>query len=146
EVHPGSQAAQPGKTVAGTDTGDDAAFEVDEPSGQDAAEEEAGEGDAPKVLGGYEVVERLGKGGMGTVYLARQVSLDRPVALKVMNRRWASDPVFVARFTREAYAAAQLVHHNVVQIYDIGCDQDIHYFSMEFVKGRTLADLVKQGA
>ena len=96
----------------------------------------------PAQLGGYQIVKELGRGGMGSVYLARQLSLDRNVALKVMQPQWARDPVFVARFTREAYAAAQLVHHNVVQIYDIGLERDRHYFSMEFVKGQSLKELV----
>src|SRR5688500_20114748 len=61
-----------------------------------------------------------------------------------MQPKWANDPIFVARFTREAYAAAQLVHHNVVQIYDIGSEQDRNYFSMEFVKGQSLRDAVQQ--
>ena len=98
----------------------------------------------PQQLGGYQVVRELGRGGMGAVYLARQVSLDRPVALKVMNAQWAKNPNFLVRFTREAYAAAQLIHHNVVQVYDIGEDQGIHYFSMEFVEGQSLGELVKK--
>jgi len=80
---------------------------------------------------------------MGTVYLARQLSLDRPVALKVMSKRWVHDPVFVARFTREAFAAALLNHLNVVQIYDIGEAEGARFFSMEYVPGRSLVDLVK---
>ena len=76
---------------------------------------------------------------MGAVYLARQLSLNRQVALKVMRPEWASNPTFVARFTREAYAAAQLSHHNVVQIYDFGEDKGTTFFSMEFVDGQTLA-------
>ncbi len=92
---------------------------------------------------GYAVERELGRGGMGTVYLARQLSLDRPVALKVMSKRWATDPVFVARFTREAYAAAQLSHPNIVQIHDIGETHGTRFFSMEYVRGRTLADLLK---
>ena len=94
-------------------------------------------------LRGYAIEREIGRGGMGTVYLARQLSLDRPVALKVMSKRWATDPVFVARFTREAYAAAQLSHPNIVQIHDIGETNGIRFFSMEYVPGRTLADLVK---
>lgn len=69
----------------------------------------------PDHLGGYELMKQLGAGGMGAVYLARQTSLDRSVAVKVMHANWARDPIFLARFTREAYAAAQLNHHNVVQ-------------------------------
>ncbi|MFQ3591799.1 MAG: protein kinase [Gemmataceae bacterium] len=98
----------------------------------------------PAQLGGYQIIKELGRGGMGAVYLARQVSLDRPVALKVMNPQWAKNPNFLVRFTREAYAAAQLIHHNVVQVYDIGEDHGIHFFSMEFVEGQSLGDLVKK--
>ena len=104
----------------------------------------AADPDMPAELGGYEILKQLGKGGMGAVYLARQMSLDRAVALKVMNEQWANDPVFIARFVREAYAAAQLTHHNVVQIYDIGQDSDINYFSMEFVEGKSLGDMLKK--
>jgi serine/threonine protein kinase len=97
----------------------------------------------PPTLGGYTVQKALGRGGMGTVYLARQLSLGRDVALKVMAPEWARDPAHVARFTREAYAAAQLVHHNIVQIYDFGADKGVHYFSMEYVEGQTLADQIR---
>jgi serine/threonine protein kinase len=97
----------------------------------------------PPTLGNYQILKRLGRGGMGAVYLARQISLDRLVALKVMNAEWAQNPSFLVRFTREAYAAAQLVHHNVVQVYDIGSDRGIHYFSMEYISGRTLGELLK---
>lgn len=132
------------ETVAGN-VHQDAEFAVDE-----AVEEETFSDSEPDtepteiVLGNFEVKKKLGKGGMGTVYLARQISLDRAVALKVMNKKWAKDPTFLARFIREAYAAAQLVHHNIVQIYDIGEDRGIHYFSMELVKGKTLNDLLKK--
>jgi eukaryotic-like serine/threonine-protein kinase len=98
----------------------------------------------PSKLGGYEILKQLGQGGMGAVYLSRQMSLDRSVALKVMNAEWASDPVFVSRFVREAYAAAQLTHHNVVQIYELGLEQQINYFSMEFVDGKSLGDQLKK--
>jgi ribosomal protein S27E len=96
----------------------------------------------PLVLGNYEIIKRLGKGGMGAVYLARQRSLDRPVAIKVINPKWAKNPRFLVRFTREAFAAAQLVHHNVVQVYDIGENAGINWFSMEFVDGTSLGELL----
>jgi serine/threonine protein kinase len=99
--------------------------------------------DIPRTLGNYQIIRQLGRGGMGAVYLARQISLDRPVALKVMNAEWAQNPSFLVRFTREAYAAAQLVHHNVVQVYDIGADHGVHYFSMEYVQGKTLGELLR---
>jgi len=100
---------------------------------------------APRTeIHGYSIERELGRGGMGKVYLARQLSLDRPVALKVMSKRWAADPVFVARFTREAFAAAQLSHPNIVQIHDIGEADGSRFFSMEYVRGQSLADLVKE--
>jgi serine/threonine protein kinase len=112
-------------------------------SGKTRAGKAAARDDMPATLGGYQVLKELGRGGMGAVYLGRQLSLDRDVALKVMNPAVAHDPAFVARFTREAFAAAQLVHHNVVQIYDFGAERDIHFFSMEFVRGQSLMDLVR---
>ncbi len=100
---------------------------------------------APRTdVRGYTIERELGRGGMGTVYLARQQSLDRPVALKVMSKKWAADPVFVARFTREAFAAAQLSHPNIVQIHDIGEVDGARFFSMEYVRGHSLADVVKK--
>ena len=95
-------------------------------------------------IGGYQVLKELGRGGMGAVYLAKQLSLNRNVALKVMKPEWCRNATFVARFTREAYAAAQLTHHNVVQIYDFGEDRGVTYFSMEFVEGQTLSGLVRK--
>jgi serine/threonine protein kinase/uncharacterized protein (DUF433 family) len=101
--------------------------------------------EAARKLGAYELLGRLGEGGMGAVYLARQASLDRKVAIKVLNSRLSGDASFVARFTREAYAAAQLTHHNIVQIHDLGEENRVHYFSMEFVDGQTLNNLLKSG-
>ncbi len=100
--------------------------------------------DMPAQIGGYRVVRELGRGAMGAVYLAKQLSLDREVAIKTIQSRWADNPTFVARFTREAYAAAQLTHHNVVQIYDLGVAGDTHYFSMELVRGESLDRVVKR--
>lgn len=101
-------------------------------------------------IGGYELKKKLGEGGMGAVYLAQQLSLERDVALKVLSPRLSGNPALVGRFMREAYAAGQLTHHNVVPIYDFGHQgadpanqaSDIHYFSMEFVDGQSLQGLV----
>ena len=101
-------------------------------------------GELHGTIGGYHILNRLGQGGMGAVYLARQLSLDRNVAMKVLLEQLAEDPQFIARFTREAYAAAQLTHHNMVQIHDIGAQRRTHFFSMEFVEGQTLAALVRE--
>lgn len=96
------------------------------------------------TLGGLELLARIGGGGMGTVWLARQVSLDRNVAVKILRSELGSDPSFVIQFTREALSAAQLVHHNIAQIYDIGLDHGLHYFSMEYVDGEPLSALVRR--
>ena len=98
----------------------------------------------PHRLGGYRVLRLLGRGAMGTVYEAKQISLDRLVALKTIRGRMADNPASLARFTREAYAAAQLTHHNVVQIYDFGEDTGLHFFSMEWVRGGPLDHLIRE--
>lgn len=97
----------------------------------------------PERLGGYRILKLLGRGAMGAVYEAKQVSLDRQVALKTIRGRLAENPASLARFAREAYAAAQLSHHNVVQIYDFGEDAGRHFFSMEWVKGGPLDALIR---
>ena len=84
-------------------------------------------------------MRRLARGGMADVYLANDQVLHRPVAVKVLFDRFASDPIFVARFQREAKSAARLNHPNVVKIYDSGDDADTHYIVMEYVEGPTLA-------
>jgi hypothetical protein len=108
------------------------------------APEEAAQPEGNRRLGGYEVLKTLGQGGMGSVYLARQVSLDREVALKVMHPKVASNPTFLARFLREALAAAKLVHPHVVQIYDVGEDHGVRYYSMELVRGTSLGQMLKK--
>lgn len=135
----------PDPAAADTGAGDaDATAAHTTPAKAEPSKPKAAPSELAVQLGGYEVERELGRGGMGAVYLARQVSLDRPVALKVMNPEWAEDPVSVARFAREAYAAAQLNHHNVVSIYDVGEDGGVHYFSMEFVEGKSLGQVLKK--
>lgn len=97
----------------------------------------------PKKIGPYRLIELLGEGGMGSIYLAKQISLDRKVALKVVKSHLLKNESMMVRFTREAFAAAQLIHPNVVQIYDMGNDRGNCYFSMELVEGQSLQDLIK---
>lgn len=99
-----------------------------------------------KRLGDFQVERLLGHGGMGEVYLARQVSLDRPVALKVLRPEWASNPAYMARFEAEALAAAKLNHPNIVTIYSVGAVEDIRFIAMEYVQGTNLREyIVKKG-
>ena len=93
-----------------------------------------------KELGGYKVLSRLGAGGVGIVYRALQLNLDREVALKVLNPKAAESPVMVASFHREAQAAGRLSHPNLVQVHDVGKGNGLHFFSMEIVPGGNLEE------
>ena len=95
------------------------------------------------VDGRYQVVARIARGGMATVYEAVDTRLDRTVALKMMSAALAEDPGFVTRFRREARAAAQLSHPHVVGVYDQGEAAGIPYLAMEYVPGRTLRDVLR---
>jgi len=92
----------------------------------------------------YEVERSVGRGGMAEVFLARDVLLDRPVVLKVLFPEFATDPSFVERFRREAQAAANLSHPNIVAVYDWGTLNNTYFIAMEYVAGTTLADLLKE--
>jgi serine/threonine protein kinase len=94
---------------------------------------------------GYQVLERLGSGAMATVYKARQLSLDRLVAIKVLPRKSSETPEFVQRFYAEGKAAARLNHANIVGALDVGKAGDCHYFVMEYVEGRTVYDDITVG-
>src|SRR5919108_6537923 len=89
-----------------------------------------------KKLKDFYVLRRLGRGAMAEVYLARQVSLSRQVALKVLDADLARDPNYVRRFQHEARAAAKLTHGNIVQIYEVGEAEGAHFIAQEYVAGR----------
>jgi serine/threonine-protein kinase len=99
----------------------------------------------PVVYGGrYELHRRLARGGMADVYLARDQLLDRPVAVKVLFPQYAADPSFVQRFRREAQDSANLNHPNIVGVYDWGEEGGTYFIVMEYVAGRSLADVLRQ--
>jgi serine/threonine protein kinase len=99
-----------------------------------------------EVAGRYRLDRRLGAGGMSTVFLARDSVLERPVAVKLLAEHLAEDEAFVARFRREALAAARLAHPNIVQVFDSGHDDASgrHYIVMEYVDGPSCADMLRQ--
>src|SRR3954454_6100924 len=98
----------------------------------------------PVVLNGrYELHARIARGGMAEVFLARDVLLDRAVAIKVLFPEFATDPAFVERFRREAQSAANLNHPNIVGVYDWGRSDNTYFMAMEYVQGRTLADILR---
>jgi len=99
---------------------------------------------ATRKLGDFELERKIGQGGMGEVWLARQVSLDRPVAVKVLPRSLATQENFIERFQREAKAAASLVHPSVIQIYAYGIDEGTPYFAMEYVEGEDLQQRIRR--
>jgi eukaryotic-like serine/threonine-protein kinase len=87
---------------------------------------------------GYQLLEKLGQGATGTVYKARQLSMNRLVAIKILHPRLAANPEFLKRLTREAHLAAKLSHNNVVQAIDVGTTGNLNYFVMEHIEGTTL--------
>ena len=98
----------------------------------------------PLVNDRYRVERSIGRGGMAEVFLAHDILLDRPVALKVLFPEYAIDPNFVERFRREAQSAAALTHPNIVAVYDWGKVNTTYFIAMEYVEGKTLATLLKE--
>jgi hypothetical protein len=95
-------------------------------------------------LGDFRLVREIGRGGMGVVYEAVQLSLGRRVALKVLPLAAALDPRHLQRFRNEAHAAAQLHHTNIVPVYAVGCERSVHYYAMQLIEGQSLSDVIEQ--
>ena len=100
--------------------------------------------DTPARLGDFEIVGEVGRGGMGVVYEARQLSLKRKVALKVLRFAGVADKDAMERFQREAETVAQLHHTNIVPIFAIGEQKGVYYYAMQFIEGRSLAAVLEQ--
>jgi WD40 repeat protein/serine/threonine protein kinase len=113
---------------------------VSAPSGHPAPEAAPIAPEAP--LGDYRIVREIGRGGMGVVYEAVQLSLGRPVALKVLPLAAALDAKQLQRFKNEAQAAALLHHTNIVPVYAVGCERGVHYYAMQLIEGQTLAAFI----
>jgi serine/threonine protein kinase len=110
-----------------------------------ASERTTGDGALPmEPLGDFHIVREIGRGGMGVVYEAVQLSLGRRVALKVLPFAAALDAKQLQRFQNEAQAAAQLHHTNIVPVFGIGCERGVHYYAMQLIEGQNLAELIRQ--
>ena len=98
-----------------------------------------------KVLGNrYEILEKIGTGGMATVYKAKCRVLNRYVAVKILKDEFANDSEFIKRFQVEAQSAASLSHPNIVSIFDVGNDNGMHYIVMELIEGKTLKEIITE--
>src|SRR5579871_3852304 len=97
-----------------------------------------------KELGDFRIVREVGKGGMGIVYEAEQMSLRRRVALKVLPFAATMDPRHLQRFHNEAQAAASLHHTNIVPVYFVGCERSVHFYAMQFIDGHPLSEIIRQ--
>jgi len=133
-------AGEPTKVFGNDDTG-----ELEE--GQRASPKRSYELDIPKQVGRYKIERLVGRGGMGTVYLARDTQLDRRVAIKVpeFNLRSLPADAFIERFNREARAMATVEHPNICPIYDVGEFDGRPYLTMAYVEGQPLSELVRGG-
>jgi eukaryotic-like serine/threonine-protein kinase len=100
---------------------------------------------ASQQIPGYQILHKLGQGGMGTVYKAKQLSMNRLVALKILHPRLAANKEYLDRFRREAHTAARFSSNNVVQAIDVGSAGHVHYFVMEYVEGKTVMDELTAG-
>jgi WD40 repeat protein len=127
----GATAAEPAPTLAWSrlDTGEASTTPPERP---------------PPTIAGFEILEEVGRGGMGVVFKARQLDRDRIVALKIILKERLDHPDAVARFRREAQAAARLAHPNIVSVFESDQDGDLHYLAMEYVPGVTLQRLVEK--
>ncbi|TVZ83044.1 serine/threonine-protein kinase [Aeribacillus composti] len=99
-----------------------------------------------RISGRYKILKVIGGGGMANVYLARDIILERDVAIKILRLDFSDDDEFIRRFRREAQSATSLAHPNIVSIYDVGEEDNIYYIVMEYVEGKTLKQYIQQNA
>ena len=118
-----------------------AALEVAGLSGASADREEP---PLTGTLGDYQLLREVGRGGMGIVYEAEQISLSRRVALKVLPFASTMDAKQLQRFKNEARAAASLHHEHIVPVYGVGCERGVHFYAMQLIDGKSLAVLIRQ--
>jgi serine/threonine-protein kinase len=140
-----SDALNAGRKTESTEVGDNETVIVNRGSPADATPSDPPRGKpAVSQLGDFKLVRKLGQGGMGTVYLARQLSLDRHVALKTLSRNLAKSESSVKRFLREARSMAKLQHPNIVQVYAADSQAGFHYAALEYIDGKSMQDWINE--
>ena len=129
--------------LAGLDFVQAAVPELSDPGAERVGGPVASEG-APAVgmLGEFRIIREIGRGGMGIVYEAEQLSLGRRVALKVLPFAATLDAKQLQRFKNEAQAAAHLQHQNIVPVHSVGCERGVHFYAMQFIEGQSLAQVI----
>lgn len=121
-----------------------ATIRVVEPQAPDASDPAAAGGLPSRPLGDFRLVREIGRGGMGVVYEAEQLSLGRRVAVKVLPLAAALDPRHIQRFRNEAQAAAQLHHTHIVPVYAVGYERSVHFYAMQLIEGQSLAEVIRE--
>ena len=127
-----------------------AMVQVEQAEGGRQVEEEKKTGDSRTAnsplgqIGDYRILREIGRGGMGVVYEAEQISLGRRVALKVLPRQVSGDRLVQERFRREARAAARLHHTNIVPVFEVGQDEDVRFYAMQFIQGQGLDRVITE--
>ena len=139
----GTHQLRPNNRTAGKDIPPTNSFALPEPLADGAPPVDGPQ--LPAQFGRYRMLKQLGEGGMGTVYLALDEELQRPVALKIIRARSASKPASLERFKREARMAAQLAHPNICRVYDAGTIDSVPYLTMEYIEGASLAQYLQGG-
>jgi serine/threonine protein kinase len=105
---------------------------------------EGPDSETPGTLGDFRILREVGRGGMGIVYEAEQISLHRRVALKVLPFAATMDPRHLQRFKNESLAAASLEHPHIVPVYAVGCERGVHYYAMKYIEGQSLAEVIDE--
>ncbi|MGE0376884.1 MAG: protein kinase, partial [Planctomycetaceae bacterium] len=104
---------------------------------------DGGRSAADGVLGDFRILREIGRGGMGVVYEAEQISLKRRVALKVLPFAAVLDKRQLQRFKTEAMAAGRLHHPHIVPVYQVGCERAVHFYAMQYIEGRNVSELLE---